>query len=131
MVQRSRQLARMLKVQQDLRKEAEAHLSSLNARRDQLLAVEASIFETMASEDPMQRALASLANDRLRWLDREMQATERERVEVEARWRGYAQRSLVAERLFKAAGQTEQREGERKQLEDLLADVESRRASLP
>ena len=131
MAQRSRQLARILKVQSDMRKDAEARLAKLNARREELRAVEASILETLASDDPMRRALAPLAGDRLRWVDRDMKAVEVERVAAEERWRGFAQRSLVAERLNRAAGVTERREAERKDLEDLLGDVESRRTSLP
>ena len=128
---RSQQQARILKVQAGLRKEAEARLAALNARRDELRAVEASILETLASDDPLRRALAPLAGDRLRWVDRDLKDVEVERVAAEARWRGFAQRSLVAERLRKAAALEEQREAERKGLEDLLADVESRRTSLP
>jgi len=131
MVQRSKQLARILKVQRDLRKDAEVRLAQLNARRDQLQAVEASILETLTSDDPLRSALAPLANDRLRWVERDMKETEKERAAVEANWRGFAQRSLVAERLCKAAEVGEQRDAERKQLEELLGDVESRRTSLP
>jgi hypothetical protein len=131
MAQRSKQLARILKVQRDLRKDAEVRLASLNARRDQLQAVELSILETMTSDDPLRRALASLAHDRLRWVERDMKETEEQRVVVEASWRGFAQRSLIAERLCKAAQVGEQREAERKALEELLGDVESRRTSLP
>ncbi len=131
MAQRSKQLARILKVQRDLRKDAEVRLATLNARRDQLQAVEASILETLTSDDPLRRALAPLANDRLRWVERDMKETEQERVVVEARWRGFAQRSLIAERLCKSAQVGEQREAERKVLEELLGDVESRRTSLP
>jgi hypothetical protein len=131
MAQRSKQLARILKVQRDLRKDAEVRLAALNARRNQLQAVEASILETLTSDDPLRRALAPLANDRLRWLERDMKETEQERAVVDARWRGFAQRSLIAERLCKAAQTVEQREAERKGLEELLGDVESRRTSLP
>lgn len=60
-----------------------------------------------------------------------MKETEDERVLVEANWRGFAQRSLIAERLCKAAQAGEQREAERKELEELLGDIESRRTSLP
>jgi len=131
MAQRSKQLARILKVQQDLRKEAEARLAALNARREELHAVEASILETMASDDPVRRALAPLAGDRLRWVNRDLKTNEIERASAENRWRDFAQRSLVAERLSKAASMSEQREAERKDLEDLLGEVESRRTSLP
>lgn len=131
MVQRSKQLARILKVQRDLRKDAEVRLATLNARLGQLQAVEASIFETMTSDDPLRRALAPLANDRLRWVERDMKETEDERAAAEANWRGFASRSLIAERLCKAAQAGELREAERKGLEELLGDIESRRTSLP
>jgi hypothetical protein len=131
MKQRSKQLGRILKVQRDMRKESEARLAVLNARRDELLSVEASILETLASDDPLRRALAPLAGDRLRWVDRDLKDLEVQRLAAETRWRGFAQRSLVAERLSKAAELSEQRESERKGLEDLMADVESRRTSLP
>jgi hypothetical protein len=131
MAQRSKQLARILKVQRDLRKDAEVRLAALNARRDQLEAVEASILETMMSDDPVRRALAPLAHDRLRWVERDRKETEAERVIVEESWRGFAQRSLIAGRLCKAAQVGEQRDAGRKELEELLGDVESRRTSLP
>ncbi|MDB5641078.1 MAG: hypothetical protein JWN07_395 [Hyphomicrobiales bacterium] len=131
MARRSQQLARILKIQSGLRKDAEARLAALNARRDELRAVETAILETLASDDPLRRALAPLAGDRLRWVDRDLKDIEVERSAAEARWRGFAQRSLVAERLHKAADLCEQREAERKGLEDLLADVETRRTSLP
>jgi hypothetical protein len=131
MKQRSKQLGRILKVQRDMRKESEARLAVLNARRDELLSVEASILETLASDDPLRRALAPLAGDRLRRVDRDLKDLEVQRLAAETRWRGFAQRSLVAERLSKAAELSEQRESERKGLEDLMADVESRRTSLP
>jgi hypothetical protein len=131
MKQRSKQLGRILKVQRDMRKESEARLAVLNARRDELLSVEASILETLASDDPLRRALAPLAGDRLRWVDRDLKDLEVQRLAAETRWRGFAQRSLVAERLSKSAELAEQRESERKGLEDLMADVESRRTSLP
>jgi hypothetical protein len=50
---------------------------------------------------------------------------------AEERWRGLAQRAVVAERLHKTASEAEAREEERKALEDLLNEVESRRTSLP
>ena len=131
MAHRSRQLARILKVQTGLRKDAEVRLGALNARRDALRAVESAILETLASDDPLRRALAPLAGDRLRWVDRDLRDIELQRQAVEAHWRGFAQRCLVAERLRRAADLGEQREAERKGLEDLLADVESRRTSLP
>ncbi len=131
MAKRSQQLARILKVQTGLRKDAEARLAALNVRRDALRAVESAILETLASDDPLRRALAPLAGDRLRWVDRDLKDLEVQRRAAEAHWRGFAQRSLVAERLRKAADLGEQREAERKGLEDLLADVESRRTSLP
>lgn len=131
MAKRSRQIGRILNVQTDLRKDAEARLGALNARRDALRAVESAILATLASDDPVQRALAPLAGDRLRWVDRDLKDLEVQRRVAEAHWRGLAQRSLVAERLRKAAELGEQREAERKGLEDLLADVESRRTSLP
>ena len=131
MVKRSRQIRRILNVQTGLRKDAEARLGALNARRDALRAVESAILATLASDDPVQRALAPLAGDRLRWVDRDLKDLEAQRRVAEAHWRGLAQRSLVAERLRKAAELGEQREAERKGLEDLLADVESRRTSLP
>jgi ATP/maltotriose-dependent transcriptional regulator MalT len=131
MAKRSRQIGRILNVQTGLRKDAEARLGALNARRDALRAVESAILATLASDDPVQRALAPLAGDRLRWVDRDLKDLEAQRRVAEAHWRGLAQRSLVAERLRKAAELGEQREAERKGLEDLLADVESRRTSLP
>ena len=131
MAKRSRQIGRILNVQTGLRKDAEARLGALNARRDALRAVESAILATLASDDPVQRALAPLAGDRLRWVDRDLKDLEAQRRVAEAHWRGLAQRSLVAERLRKAAELGEQREAERKRLEDLLADVESRRTSLP
>jgi len=131
MAKRSRQIGRILNVQTGLRKVAEARLGALNARRDALRAVESAILATLASDDPVQRALAPLAGDRLRWVDRDLKDLEAQRRVAEAHWRGLAQRSLVAERLRKAAELGEQREAERKGLEDLLADVESRRTSLP
>jgi hypothetical protein len=131
MAKRSQQLARILKIQTGLRKDAEARLAALNARRDALRAVQSAILETLASDDPLRRALAPLAGDRLRWVDRDLKDIEVQRRAAEAHWRGFAQRSLVAERLRKAADLGEQREAERKGLEDLLADVESRRTSLP
>ena len=131
MAKRSRQIGRILNVQTGLRKDAEARLGALNARRDALRAVESAILATLASDDPVQRALAPLAGDRLRWVDRDLKDLEAQRRVAEALWRGLAQRSLVAERLRKAAELGEQREAERKRLEDLLADVESRRTSLP
>ena len=131
MAKRSRQIGRILNVQTGLRKDAEARLGALNARRDALRAVESAILATLASDDPVQRALAPLAGDRLRWVDRDLKDLEVQRRVAEAHWRGLAQRSLVAERLRKAAELGEQREVERKGLEDLLADVESRRTSLP
>ncbi|MFM2444340.1 MAG: hypothetical protein RJB09_1526 [Pseudomonadota bacterium] len=131
MAKRSRQIGRILNVQTGLRKDAEARLGALNARRDALRAVESAILATLASDDPVQRALAPLAGDRLRWVDRDLKDLEVQRRVAEAHWRGLAQRSLVAERLRKAAELGEQREAERKGLEDLLADVESRRTSLP
>ncbi len=131
MAKRSRQIGRILNVQTGLRKDAEARLGALNARRDALRAVESAILATLASDDPVQRALAPLAGDRLRWVDRDLKDLEVQRRVAEAHWRGLAQRSLVAERLRKAAELGEQREAERKGLEDLLADVESCRTSLP
>jgi hypothetical protein len=131
MAKRSRQIGRILNVQTGLRKDAEARLGALNARRDALRAVESAILATLASDDPVQRALAPLAGDRLRWVDRDLKDLEAQRRVAEAHWRGLAQRSLVAERLRKAAELGEQREAERKGLEDQLADVESRRTSLP
>ena len=131
MAKRSRQIGRILNVQTGLRKDAEARLGALNARRDALRAVESAILATLASDDPVQRAMAPLAGDRLRWVDRDLKDLEVQRRVAEAHWRGLAQRSLVAERLRKAAELGEQREAERKGLEDLLADVESRRTSLP
>ena len=131
MAKRSRQIGRILNVQTGLRKDAEARFGALNARRDALRAVESAILAALASDDPVQRALAPLAGDRLRWVDRDLKDLEVQRRVAEAHWRGLAQRSLVAERLRKAAELGEQREAERKGLEDLLADVESRRTSLP
>ena len=131
MPSRAKLLSRLLKVQNDLRKDAEARLGALNARRDALRAVEASILDTLASDDPVRRALAPLAGDRLRWLDRDLRDVEGERKAAEVRWRVFAQRGLVAERLRKAADLAERRETERKALEDLLVDVELRRTSLP
>jgi NAD(P)-dependent dehydrogenase (short-subunit alcohol dehydrogenase family) len=101
------------------------------AAQASLQAVEASILETLTSDDPLRRALAPLANDRLRWVERDMKETEKERAAVEVSWRGFAQRSLIAERLCKAAEVGEQREAGRKELEELLGDVEARRTSLP
>ena len=131
MAKRSRQIGRILNVQTGLRKVAEARLGALNARRDALRAVESAILATLASDDPVQRAMAPLAGDRLRWVDRDLKDLEAQRRVAEAHWRGLAQRRLVAERQRKAAELGEQREAERKGLEDLLAEVESRRTSLP
>lgn len=131
MTNKAKQLGRILKIQVELRKDAEARLGRLNAQRVELEAAEAAILDTLTSNEPHRRALAPLAEARLRFVNRSLNENEADRAAAEERWRKIAQNSLVAERLEKAARASERQQQERKDLEDLLADVESRRTSLP
>ena len=72
-MQRTKSLQRLLKVQEDLRRRAEAQVVRLEARAHDLADMETSIFTTLASHDPRDQALARMSGDRLRWLERDRQ----------------------------------------------------------
>ncbi len=131
MGKRSAQLGRILKVQLQLRREAEASLGRLNARRAFLENMEVELVTSRGAGDPRDSALAAMAGDRLRWLERDLKENEGARSSCEARWRKLAQSSLATERLQDQARALEMKEDERRSLEDILAQAELARTSLP
>ena len=126
---RERSLQRILKVQDDLRRLAEAKLLGLRQRENQLQGMENQILQSLEQKDPREVALARMAGDRLRWLDRDLKENLAEQQEAEVQMRNILMRKLTCERMARRAQEEARVDAERKGLADILECHFARSAS--
>ena len=104
---RMRSLQRILKVQNDLRRLTEAKLAVLVQRHQSLEVMESQILSSMTQGDPRDQALASMASDRLRWLDRDLKENLAAKSLCEDQLRNIAVQKLTCERVVRRLHQDE------------------------
>jgi hypothetical protein len=117
---RHKSLARILKVQDDLRRMAELRLAHLRHRAEQLENMEGQILQTLTRGDPRDFALAHMAGDRLRWLDRDLKENATSQRLAEAQLRELLTRKLACARAEQRARQSARAERERGDLQEVI-----------
>lgn len=128
-MKRGTSLQRILKVQDDLRRMAEAKLMALSLREAELQAMEQHILQSLTSQDPREVALASMAGDRLRWLDRDLKENQAAQTNAQTDMRRILMHTLTCKRMAKRAQEQERIVDERRALADILDEHQARCAS--
>jgi hypothetical protein len=122
-------LQRMLDVQEDLRRLAEARQLALRLRQQDLQGMENQIIQSLTHKDPRDVALAHMAGDRLRWLDRDLMENQAAQSEAQAEMHKIMMRKLTCERMFKRAQDQKRVDDERRSLANILDELQARFAS--
>jgi hypothetical protein len=122
-------LQRMLNVQEDLRRLAEARQLALRLRQQDLQGMENQILQSLTHEDPRDVALAHMAGDRLRWLDRDLKENQLAQSEAQAEMHKIMIHKLTCERMFMRAQDQKRVDDERRVLADILDEHQARFAS--
>jgi hypothetical protein len=128
-MKRGTSLQRILKVQDDLRRKAEVKLMALRLREAELQSMEQHILQSLTSQDPREMALASMAGDRLRWLDRDLKENQAAQTEAQEDMRRILMHRLTCARMAKRAQEQERVDDERRALADILDEHQARCAS--
>jgi hypothetical protein len=129
-MRRSEQIHRILRVQEQLREIAEAQLRAAEARRHKLETVRSYIFQSLASDDPQDRALSAMVGDRLRWVDRDISENEILRRDLFSDWQEIAQKQMAAQRVYARIDLEERNSLVEELLEDIIDNLPKAAASL-
>ena len=129
-MRRSEQIHRILRVQEQLREIAEARLRAAETRRHQLEKVRSYIFESLASDDPQDRALSAMVGDRLRWVERDISENEILRRDLFSDWQKIAQKQMAAQRVYARIDLEERNHLAEKFLDDIIENLPNAVASL-
>lgn len=129
-MRRSEQIHRILRVQEQLREIAEAQLRAAEARRHKLETVRSYIFQSLASDDPQDRALSAMVGDRLRWVDRDISENEILRRDLFSDWQEIAQKQMAAQRVYARIDLEERNSLAEELLEDIIDNLPKAAASL-
>lgn len=129
-MRRSEQIHRIVRVQEQLREVAEARLRAAETRRHRLETVRSYIFESLASDDPQDRALSAMVGDRLRWVERDISEIEILRRDLFSEWQKIAQKQMAAQRVYARIELEEQNNLAEKLLDDIIDNFPNAVASL-
>ncbi|MQT12736.1 hypothetical protein [Segnochrobactrum spirostomi] len=132
MADRTKKVARILKVQQDMQKLADWRLATLRREAGELAVAQEEIVAVFNDDDRLHGILIDPMARRLRMLAAEADRVKVETVAQEQRVLVQSRKLKQTERLLERTTQEEERARERRELEALLDAVLAKRdASLP